>query len=664
MSPQGQNSFGPGGVSALEQASYDLRVNGPDAITRGSDPLVGYQLRAVTIGVLITGLTIAVLAGFALLPGHTTVNGRVYWPALAFGVVATTIVARFPWKYWLRDPRGIWAFYGWSAGDIALIGVAIAATGGAASELWIVYALTTIFFAAVYPHRGQAALMGLTAASYTVAIVIAGGEITVASMFFRFATVALVFLMALFLSKELRAAMERRADATLRAHLAESQARRAEWFRSLVQDSGDIVTSFDLEGRILYMSAAARELGYDPEEMVGTYVSGLVHPDDVGGVIAQITEQFETGSRPTPIEYRGRHADGTYHYLEGVATNLLADATISAVVVNARDVTERKRAELLLASQSELLERIAAGASIDTVLRSVTDLVHEHANALCTITVNGAPGSQLMVVSSDPRDRDDVGPEEPDAGWSREIVLSNGDVLGSVRLRFPSARFATARDQSVAGVAANLAAITLERDAAEARLTHQARHDSLTGLANRQVFVNTLEHALTSAQSHETIAVLFVDLDGFKAVNDTMGHYVGDQVLVALGHRLSAALRMHDVIARFGGDEFVALCRVEDADQAMRLSGAILARVREPITVGNNCINLDASIGVTLASVFADEGPRWVVNAAWVQAAADELLRQADAAMYRAKAHGGGHAALYAGEPPPRPHLRAAGDSD
>jgi diguanylate cyclase (GGDEF)-like protein len=209
-----------------------------------------------------------------------------------------------------------------------------------------------------------------------------------------------------------------------------------------------------------------------------------------------------------------------------------------------------------------------------------------------------------------------------------------------------------------------LVVIALERDAAEARLAHQARHDSLTGLANRQVFVNTLEHALTSAQSHETIAVLFVDLDGFKEVNDNMGHYVGDQVLVALGRRLSAALRMHDVIARFGGDEFVALCRVEDVDQAMRLSAAILARVREPITVGNNHINLDASVGVTLASVFADEGPRWVVNAAWVQAAADELLRQADAAMYRAKESGGGRAELYASEPPSRPHLRAAGDAD
>lgn len=192
---------------------------------------------------------------------------------------------------------------------------------------------------------------------------------------------------------------------------------------------------------------------------------------------------------------------------------------------------------------------------------------------------------------------------------------------------------------------------------------NQARHDSLTGLANRQVFVNTLEHALTSARTHEIIAVLFVDLDRFKEVNDNMGHYVGDQVLVALGHRFAGTLRMHDVIARFGGDEFVALCRIEEPDQALRLADAILERVREPISVGTNCVTLDASIGVTLASVFADEGPRWVVNAAWVQAAADELLRQADTAMYRAKEKGGGRTELY-GTEPPRPHLWAAGDAD
>jgi diguanylate cyclase (GGDEF)-like protein len=139
---------------------------------------------------------------------------------------------------------------------------------------------------------------------------------------------------------------------------------------------------------------------------------------------------------------------------------------------------------------------------------------------------------------------------------------------------------------------------------------------------------------------------------------------VGDQVLVALGHRLAAALRMRDVISRFGGDEFVALCRVDDRDEAMFLAERMLMRIREPITVGSNRVSLDASVGVTLAAVFADDGPRWVVNAAWVQAAADELLRQADTAMYRAKQRGGGRTELYVADPPTRPHLRAAGEGD
>jgi diguanylate cyclase (GGDEF)-like protein/PAS domain S-box-containing protein len=554
--------------------------------------------------------------------------------------------------------------FGWSAGDIALISVAIAATGGANSEMRACYALTTIFFAASYPPRKQAMLLGITAVGYTTALAVTGWDIAPATLFVRASVLGLIFVMAMYLARELKAEMELRSDATLRARLAEAQAKRAEWFRALVQDSSDIVTSFDIEGRILYMSAAARDLGYDPDEMVGTYVSDLVHPDDLGPAAAFITAQFESGNRPMPLEYRGKHADGSWRYLEGVATNLLNEPTVSAVVVNARDVTERKRAELLLSSQSEALERIASGAPLDAVLRSITEIVQEHADALCTIVVNGAPGTQIMAASSDPRGPESTNEDGGEASWSRDIVSSTGDALGTVRLRFATPRFASSTDQQVATVAANLAAIALERDATEARLAHQARHDSLTGLANRQVFVNTLEHALTSARSHETIAVLFVDLDRFKEINDNMGHHVGDQVLVALGHRLSGALRMHDVIARLGGDQFVALCRVDGTEQALHLAAAVLKRVREPVTIGANRVHLDASIGVTLGSVFADEGPRWVVNAAWVQAAADELLRQADNAMHRAKGLGGGRAELYAADPPPKPHLRAAGDGD
>jgi diguanylate cyclase (GGDEF)-like protein len=325
-------------------------------------------------------------------------------------------------------------------------------------------------------------------------------------------------------------------------------------------------------------------------------------------------------------------------------------------------VTERKIAELLAASQSRVLEQIAAGQPLADVLRQIAALVEEQVEAQCTIAVTNA-GAQLFVNAFGAYERDaavDV------ASWSRQVTSSDGlSQFGEVRLRFSSSRFATEREHHVADVAASLVTIAVERDFAKARLAHQAQHDTLTGLANRQVFLETLESALTSARERETIAVLFVDLDGFKEVNDGLGHHVGDQVLVALGHRLAGALRKHDVIARFGGDEFVALCRVDGVDHALHLADRVLGRVREPISIGAHRIRLDASIGITLVPVMADDGPHWAHNSAWVQAAADELLKEADIAMYRAKQAGGGCAVVHANEAQsPSPHLRAAGDDE
>lgn len=647
-----------------EREANDLSDPAGDGGQAGApilDPLIGYRLRTVRIGTWLTFLTIASLAAYALLPRDHAIDGIIFWPALIVALVAAAIVPCLPWPRLFESSLGQWTMYVWSAGDIALISVAVYASGGGRSDLWVVYALTTLFYAASYPPRGQAGLLALTGVAYATTMAISGWDVASGALLLRLALLGLVFLMAMFLAKELTAEMERHGDASLRARMAEAQARRAEWFRSLVQDSSDVVTTFDEDGHILYISPAASAFGYDPTALVGTHISDLVHPDDLERATEQVTQQFDGEIAPRPVEYRARTADGNWRYLEGVATNLLEDPAINAIVVDARDVTERKHAEMLAASQSKLLEQIAAGEPIDAVMRRITVLVEEQAEAQCTVALKTPDDTRLIVVSSE-REREAAG----DAGWSRAITSADGtNIFGEVKLRFAGSRFATERDQRIADAAASLATIAIERDLVKARLAHQARHDTLTGLANRQVFMETLERALTSARSDETIAVLFVDLDGFKEVNDNYGHHVGDQVLIALGHRLSGALRNHDVIARFGGDEFVALCRVDGPEHAVQLGERVLTRVREPIAVGKQRIRLDASIGITLAPVFADDGPRWVMSAAWVQAATDELLREADLAMYRAKEHGGGAIEVHAStEAPPGPHLRAAGDAD
>jgi diguanylate cyclase (GGDEF)-like protein/PAS domain S-box-containing protein len=160
-------------------------------------------------------------------------------------------------------------------------------------------------------------------------------------------------------------------------------------------------------------------------------------------------------------------------------------------------------------------------------------------------------------------------------------------------------------------------------------LAHRAHHDYLTGLPNRALFEERLERAVASAQRYgRRLAVLFLDLDGFKAVNDTHGHDAGDRVLKQVASRLPAGLRSSDTLARFGGDEFVVLVtEIADPLDAREVALALLDSLTGPYEVLGDRVHLRASVGI---SVFPDDGPD-----------ASKLLRHADLAMYGAKEKGG-----------------------
>ncbi|AGZ45219.1 putative bifunctional diguanylate cyclase/phosphodiesterase [Actinoplanes friuliensis] len=181
-------------------------------------------------------------------------------------------------------------------------------------------------------------------------------------------------------------------------------------------------------------------------------------------------------------------------------------------------------------------------------------------------------------------------------------------------------------DQTVAGLVVTLRDVT-ERRQLERELTHQAFHDSLTGLANRVLFADRLQHALArGARDGSVVGVLFIDLDDFKIVNDTLGHAVGDQLLIAVAERISGALRADDTAARLGGDEFAALVEnVQDPGAVEETATRILAALAEPIIVDGEPLQAVASIGIT-TTPEADT--------------ADALLRQADLALYVAKGAG------------------------
>ncbi|MDP2253625.1 MAG: diguanylate cyclase, partial [Thiobacillus sp.] len=167
-----------------------------------------------------------------------------------------------------------------------------------------------------------------------------------------------------------------------------------------------------------------------------------------------------------------------------------------------------------------------------------------------------------------------------------------------------------------------------ERRHVEKRLAHLAHHDPLTGLPNRLMFKEHLSQCLSrAARQQSRLAVLFIDLDRFKDVNDTLGHSVGDELLVAVTRRVKTCVRTSDILARQGGDEFICILEdIANQDAVEQVADKLLALFRQPFTVGGNELCLSGSIGICIAP---DDGNE-----------VDILVRNADAAMYRAKAQG------------------------
>ncbi|MBI5289183.1 MAG: EAL domain-containing protein [Chloroflexi bacterium] len=188
-------------------------------------------------------------------------------------------------------------------------------------------------------------------------------------------------------------------------------------------------------------------------------------------------------------------------------------------------------------------------------------------------------------------------------------------------------------DPNVAGYVLNARDITA-RVELEEQLRHQAFHDPVTGLANRARFMDRLDHALARiARRAGPLSVLFLDVDNFKTINDTLGHATGDRVLVALAQRLTGCLRPDDTLARFGGDEFAVLLEDASGSDARTAGERILDALRTPFLVAGHELFVRVSVGA-VASAFSDEEP-------------EDLLRNADVAMYAAKARGKARVELY-----------------
>ncbi len=180
-----------------------------------------------------------------------------------------------------------------------------------------------------------------------------------------------------------------------------------------------------------------------------------------------------------------------------------------------------------------------------------------------------------------------------------------------------------------------------EQAAQREALRHQAQHDGLTGLPNRALFLDRLERAFRPGERDRGLAVALLDLDGFKGVNDTLGHAAGDQVLRACARTLLAELRPQDTLARLGGDEFALLCLdVPDAPAALELTTRLQRASRRPLAGTQPRVTVPASIGVALAPATGDAAGAGGRNG-------EGLLREADAALYAAKERGRNQVQLF-----------------
>jgi diguanylate cyclase (GGDEF)-like protein/PAS domain S-box-containing protein len=390
-------------------------------------------------------------------------------------------------------------------------------------------------------------------------------------------------------------------------------------------------------------SAYAKMLGYTVEELLSLspkQVKNLVHPDDRELVSERYLNRIEGISVPQRYEYRMMRKDGSPCWVEAFPSRIEYRG-LPAIQVAMVDISERKKVEATL-KNSEERYRTLVESSTDAIL-----MLNRERNI---ITCNQAFLSLFGYRKDEVQDK------------SIRIIHSSGESfrnyskatyplverVGSLREEwdlmrkdgtiFP-AEIVTSPIRASNGTTTGYICISrdiTERKRAEEELEYMATHDVLTGLPNRTLFNDRLSMALKQAErSEKNVAVMMLDLDYFKDVNDSFGHSMGDQLLRAVGSRLTEVLRRGDTVARIGGDEFLLLLPdMGKVEHTTIIAYKILQAFRQPFVLNDHSLYITTSMGI---AIFPDDGKD-----------ADTLVKNADTAMYRVKDEGRDNFQLYA----------------
>ncbi|KZE34325.1 diguanylate cyclase domain-containing protein [Crenobacter luteus] len=373
----------------------------------------------------------------------------------------------------------------------------------------------------------------------------------------------------------------------------------------------DAICVVDAEGRFLFVSAAAERIfGYTPGEMVGQPMTALIHPDDLDRTL-QAARDIMAG-RPNPhFENRYIHKDGRTVHIRWSARWSEKDRFRIAV---AHDISERKRAESLQAALFAISEAAHAAEDLSALYRRI--------HAIVSVLF---PGRRFTVALHDAQHGRADAPRD-EAGRLAVPLRAGESTIGALVLEgggdgAPHA----AEDLELLQYVGAQIATAIERKQLQGRLLHMACYDELTGLPNRGLLNDRLKQALARARRDGSrLALLYLDLDKFKRINDTLGHEAGDRLLQAFAVRLKTCVRETDTVARLGGDEFVVL--IEDQalpDYAHRVAARIQHAFDAPLGLDGRPLLTRPSIGI---AHFPEDGD-------------DErqLLGHADNMMYRAK---------------------------
>jgi diguanylate cyclase (GGDEF)-like protein/PAS domain S-box-containing protein len=406
--------------------------------------------------------------------------------------------------------------------------------------------------------------------------------------------------------------------------------RREIALQSVLEYSSDLVVGVQPDGRAVSVSPTVdRILGLPVERLLGDGLAAQLHPDDAQALMLLLAPPYGLRmGRSATTELRLRHADGSWRWFDVSALDLGGRQALGSVVFTCAEITARKDSEAELARTGALLHGAFADAPVGM---AVTDAEGRH------IQVNEAFGrlvgqrcAQLLTTGLPqlvhPDDRDALSSQLRGLAsgaadfYARELRLVHGD--GSYVWALHSSSRLASPDAGDVHLIHHLEDIT-DRRSYQDQLTRQALHDSLTGLPNRALLMDRLERSLASEnRQQQTLALVFLDLDRFKTINDTLGHAAGDEVLTVTADRIRSAIRESDTAARFGGDEFVLLFEETKAADAVAVARKLLAALGAPIRIKNRSVATSVSVGVALSRA---------------NSTAEGLLREADAAMYAAK---------------------------